>query len=139
MDFSLKVLALVCVVALKAFQANCQPIEIRTYHDDQKSLVKEIYFISDKESALLNGPYKSFFINGGLEKEGFYTNNVPDSTWTYYYESGVKKMKGELKQGTNAMARVDVNTIQRPSGDQAGALLTPARAETRWREPERKF
>ena len=101
MDFSLKVLVLVCIIACTAYQAICQPIEIRTYHDEQKTIIKEIYFISDRESAHLDGPYQSFFINGTLEKEGFYSNNLPDSTWTYYYESGVKKMKGQLKQGTN--------------------------------------
>ncbi len=78
-----------------------QPIEIRTYHDTQNTLLKEVYFITDSITVKLTGPYTSYFINGAIEKEGFYRNNYPDSIWTYYYESGVTKMKGVLKNGSN--------------------------------------
>ncbi len=78
-----------------------QPIEIRTYHDENESLIKEIYFIADATSAKLTGPFKSYYINGTLEKHGYYKNNLPDSIWHYYFESGQLKMKGVLKDGSN--------------------------------------
>ncbi len=78
-----------------------QNIEMRTYHDEGKTILKEIYFINDSLSVQLTGPYKSLFINGTIEKEGYYKNNVPDSLWTYYYESGQIKMMGTVKNGSN--------------------------------------
>lgn len=81
--------------------AYSQPVEIKTYHDENNSLIKEIYFIQNAASAKLTGPFKSYYINGTLEKKGFYKNNYPDSIWSYYYESGQLKMKGTLKDGSN--------------------------------------
>ena len=101
MDFLQKIIVIVGIANCFASYALSQPIEIRTYHDEQQSLIKEIYFIKDSLSANLTGPYKSFFINGTLEREGYYKDNYPDSTWTYYYESGLKKMRGVLKNGSS--------------------------------------
>jgi len=101
MDFFHKIIVSIGIAMFVAKCAFAQPIKIRTYHDEQNTLIKEIYFISDSTSAKLCGRYKSFFINGTIEKEGFYKNNYPDSIWTYYFESGEKKMKGVLKSGSN--------------------------------------
>jgi antitoxin component YwqK of YwqJK toxin-antitoxin module len=81
--------------------AFSQPVEIRKYHDPNNSILKEIYFVDDSTSARLCGPYKSYYISGTLEKEGFYQSNLPDSLWTYYYENGGLKMKGMLKDGAS--------------------------------------
>ena len=101
MDFFKKIIVFIGFAICLANHAFSQPIEIRTFHDEDKTLIKEIYFIDNSESAKLTGSYKSYFINGALEKEGFYRNNYPDSIWTYYYESEQIKMKGMLKDGSN--------------------------------------
>jgi antitoxin component YwqK of YwqJK toxin-antitoxin module len=78
-----------------------QPVQVRTYHDPEKSVLKEIYYIDDSTTSRLTGPYKSYFISGNVEREGFYKDNLPDSIWVYYYENGNVKMKGMLKYGTS--------------------------------------
>ena len=101
MDFLKKIIVYIGFVFCLANHSYSQPIEIKTFHDENKVFVKEVYFIDDSTSAQLTGLYKSFFINGTLESKGFYKNNIPDSIWTYYYESGQIKMKGMLKNGSN--------------------------------------
>lgn len=101
MDFLKKIIAFIVLIICSANNLHAQPIEIRTYHDENEQLIKEIYFIHDATSAKLTGPFKSYYINGTLEKKGFYKNNYPDSTWNYYFESGQLKMKGVLKDGSN--------------------------------------
>ncbi len=101
MDFLKRIFTFFVLFICSAYNLYAQPIEIRTYHDENEQLIKEIYFIQDATSAKLTGPFKSYYINGTLEKKGFYKNNYPDSTWNYYYESGQLKMKGVLKDGSN--------------------------------------
>ena len=101
MDFFLKIFSLKACAVLISLQSFSQPIEIRTYHDEQKTVIKEIYYLNDSSSAKLCGPYTSYYINGAKETEGFYKNNYPDSTWTYYYENGQIKMRGLLREGSS--------------------------------------
>lgn len=96
-----KVIVLIGLTMCIVSYSYAQDIELKTYHDEDKSIVKEIYFIDDSVSVKLTGSYKSYFINGILEKEGYYRNNHPDSIWTYYYESGQIKMKGAVRNGSN--------------------------------------
>jgi len=81
--------------------AFSQGLEVHTYRDAQNTQLKEIFYLSDSTSHILQGPYTSYYINGVIEKTGFFENNAPDSIWTYYYESGLIKMKGFMKNGTN--------------------------------------
>jgi len=76
-----------------------QGVEVHTYHDEGKTLLKETYFIVDSGSTELNGPYTSCYINGAIEKTGYYKYNLPDSIWTYYYEGGSIKMTGMMRSG----------------------------------------
>lgn len=102
MAFCHKRIVFLCIATIKmAVFAYGQSIEIRTYHDQNNTSLKEIYFIDDSLSARLTGVYKSYYINGSLEREGYYKNNYPDSLWKYYYESGGLKMQGMLKDGSN--------------------------------------
>ena len=101
MDFLHKIIVCIGFATCLANHSYAQAIEIRTFHDEDKVLIKEIYFIDDSTTTRLTGPYKSYYINGTLEKEGFYKDNYPDSLWSYYYESGQIKMRGLLKDGSN--------------------------------------
>lgn len=78
-----------------------QPVQIRTYHDPTNTILKEVYYIDDSSTSRLTGPYKSYFISGRIEKEGFYKDNLPDSLWIYHYENGKTKMRGMLKGGSS--------------------------------------
>ena len=98
MDISRYLLTLIVIVVTTVNDIYAQPIEVRNYHDENETLIKEIFFIQDAKSAKLTGPFKSYYINGTLERKGFYKNNLPDSTWHYFYESGQLKMKGILKE-----------------------------------------
>lgn len=101
MDFYRRIFVIICCAFFLATYSYAQTIEIKSYHDSDSSRIKEIYYIIDPTSAVLHGPYKSFYINGEVEREGYYTNNLPDSTWIYYFESGQIKMKGDLKGGVS--------------------------------------
>lgn len=94
-------LALYIVLSIPGHATLGQGLAIRTYHDQNQTILKEIFFISDSTSAELNGPYKSYYINGKLEKQGFYKHNQPDSLWIFYFENGGIKMQGTLKNGMN--------------------------------------
>jgi len=89
------------VVLFHSATALSQGWEVRTYHDKQNSQLKESYCLLDSGSHILHGPYTAFYINGAIEKTGYFKNNVPDSLWTYYYESGSVKMRGTMRNGVN--------------------------------------
>lgn len=101
MDFYRQIFVFVCCVFFIANHLSAQPIQIKTYHDEGETRVKELFYITDSATAKLCGLYKSYFVNGAIEKEGFYQNNLPDSIWTYYFESGQIKMRGVLKDGSS--------------------------------------
>lgn len=101
MYFRYKIIVFLLFAIGLADLSLAQPIEICTYHDEQETLLKEIFHINDSSSAELCGSYKSYFMNGNLEKEGYYKDNYPDSIWTYYYEDGKIKMRGKLKNGSS--------------------------------------
>jgi antitoxin component YwqK of YwqJK toxin-antitoxin module len=99
MALFLKAIVTLCFVIAVASHAFCQPVQIKSYHDPNNTVIKEVYFVDDSSSARLCGPYKSYYISGALEKTGFYKENLPDSLWIYYNEGGGIRMKGMLKSG----------------------------------------
>jgi antitoxin component YwqK of YwqJK toxin-antitoxin module len=78
-----------------------QPYFIKTYYDANEDQLKEIFEVEDTTNFVLNGIYKSFYLNGKPKTVGFYDQNTPDSLWTYYFENGNIKMRGTLKKGIN--------------------------------------
>ncbi len=91
-----------CVLCM-LFCANltAQTVEIWQYYDIDKKQPKENYFLEDSISGKLTGPYKAWYTNGLLQTEGYYKDNLPDSTWTYYFENGKIRMQGSLSSGKN--------------------------------------
>ncbi len=61
--------------------------------DSAVTLIQQEYFVVDTGASVLDGPYKSYFLTGQINTEGFYELGVPKGTWTYYYESGKVKIK----------------------------------------------
>ncbi len=71
------------------------------YHDEDKSKLKEMYYVQDTISNVLEGKYLSYYINGHIESEGQFTNNETYGEWKFYYETGKPKMTGVVKQNTS--------------------------------------
>ena len=53
---------------------------IKTYYDEDETMVKEEFFVRSKTNNILEGSYKSFFEAGGIKSEGQFTNNVSTGT-----------------------------------------------------------
>lgn len=79
--------------------SEAQHHEVKTYFDNEKKLIKEIYSIDKANPEILNGSYQSFFPTGQKQTIGYYKNNRPTGTWTYFYFNGNQKMKGEMLDG----------------------------------------
>ena len=76
-------------------------ILLKTHYDEEKTIVKEEFYIRSKNSKVLDGPYKSFFEDGVLKSEGQFENNKSTGVWQYYYKNGRLRMKGQIGDGKN--------------------------------------
>lgn len=76
-----------------------QGIERRTYYDQEKTALKEIYYLEDTIQNILSGPFKSFYLSGRVKSEGAYANNRATGSWTNYYENGNVKNAGTFLDG----------------------------------------
>lgn len=72
-----------------------------TFHDEEKTHLKEIYHVKDTISNVLDGKYMSYYINGNIESKGQFTNNETTGQWEFYYETGKLKMRGDLTNNSN--------------------------------------
>ena len=81
------------------FSATGQGMEMKSYYDDEKKVVKEIYTIKSGGSNMLHGTYISFYKNGNTKTVGQYFENVSYGFWEFYYENGEMRMTGSLKDG----------------------------------------
>lgn len=83
------------------FSATGQGREMKSYYDDEKKVVKEIYTLKSMRSNVLHGTYTSFYKNGNTKTVGQYLENVSYGFWEFYYENGEMRMTGSLKDGKN--------------------------------------
>ncbi len=86
-----------CVVV----PASGQRYTRKTYHDEEKRYLKEVYEVNDTIHNIPNGRYISYYVNGNVESRGQFTNNETTGVWEFFYETGNLKMRGILKQNTN--------------------------------------
>lgn len=77
---------------------EAQQLEVKTYYDNEKKLIKEVYQIDKSHPSILNGHYQSYFPSGKPEVTGFYKSGSAIGIWTYYYYNGNPRMKGEMLQ-----------------------------------------
>ena len=42
-------------------------------------------------------PFKTFYENGQLKEEGYFTNGIQNGLWKYYYENGQLQSEGYWK------------------------------------------
>jgi antitoxin component YwqK of YwqJK toxin-antitoxin module len=80
--------------------ANAQYL-IKTYYDEDKTNVKEEFYVRSKTNTILDGSYKSFFEESGIKSEGQFSNNVSTGIWKYYYKNGRLRMQGQVGNGKN--------------------------------------
>ena len=90
---------MVCIY-LSASSALAQVL-VHTYYDDAETNVKEEFYVKSTAEAILDGPYVSYFEDGGVKSEGFFANDISTGIWTYFYENGKPRMSGEVREGTN--------------------------------------
>lgn len=83
---------------LSSFLVCSQNIQGKKYYDSDSTKIREIFHFNVEDSTL-EGSYESFHLNGSLQTFGWYKANLPDSTWTYYYENGRKKATGKYRRG----------------------------------------
>lgn len=94
-------LALTISLSLVAAISFAQNTLIENYYDDQKTIIRERYRVSQPQNPKIQGLYESFYQDGSIQVRGYYKNNVPDSLWIYFYEKGGIKMSGNIKNGMN--------------------------------------
>lgn len=73
----------------------------QTYHDPEKTNLKEAYQVKDTITNILQGKYISYYLNGNIESRGQFTNNETTGVWEFFYETSKLKMRGILKQNAN--------------------------------------
>lgn len=72
-----------------------------TYHDAEKTKLKEIFQVKDTIRNILNGRYISYYLNGNIESKGQFVNNETTGVWEFFFETGNMRMRGILRQNSN--------------------------------------
>lgn len=83
------------------FLTYSQGIARKTYHDEEKKHLKEVYHVRDTIRNVLEGKYESYYLNGHTESRGQFANNETAGVWEFFYETGGLKMRGVLRQNAN--------------------------------------
>ncbi|WP_346759165.1 toxin-antitoxin system YwqK family antitoxin [Agaribacillus aureus] len=74
-----------------------QNIQMKNYYEGEKSL-REIYYVKDTNSYVLDGKYVAYHANGNVKTQGSYRDNLSIGKWEYFFESGALKMSGDLQE-----------------------------------------
>jgi TonB family protein len=69
-----------------------------TYYTIQGLKKREIHY-SNVDAAIMDGPYRTYHVNGQLMKDLFYKNNLLEGPVTTYYDNGVVRRKDIYKEG----------------------------------------
>ncbi len=92
----------------KIVYADYQSISIRTAKGDyvqkifypEKKVLTHAITYADNKFQVKEGPYREWFDNGQLWKEGAYENNKAQGVWTFYsYDNGTKSEYGAFEIG----------------------------------------
>ncbi len=85
---------------LLACEVQAQTVRMQQqWYDHSRKLLKQEYAVLTRNSKVLHGSFKAYYINGNISKQGQYTYNEPTGYWEYFYESGKPKMAGRLLNG----------------------------------------
>ena len=72
----------------------------------KKNGIFKTYYLNGQleKSGYLNnnkneGEWKYYYPNGQLESYGNFKNDIPEGKWEFYYKNGIKKCEGDYKKG----------------------------------------
>lgn len=88
------VLLPICYLTIQATFA--QNIQLKNYYEGKKSL-REVYYVKDTNSYVLDGEYIAYHANGKVKTRGSYRDNLSTGLWEYFFENGAIKMRGNLE------------------------------------------
>jgi antitoxin component YwqK of YwqJK toxin-antitoxin module len=83
-----RLLFLIFLIPVLAFQTAQAQKEVRTYYDAQKKHLQEVYFVSKEDEQRYIGKYQRYYENGTLMLEGNFDNGEKSGLFTEYHESG---------------------------------------------------
>ena len=86
-------LSVCCWLAQFAWAQN---IQLKNYYEGKKSL-REVYYVKDTNSYVLDGEYVAYHANGKVKTRGAYRDNQSIGKWEYFFENGAIKMRGMLQ------------------------------------------
>jgi uncharacterized protein len=95
--YFLTTITIICV----SFTAFPQGFTRQSFHDLERTNLKEVYQVKDTIRNILHGRYISYYLNGNVESKGQFTNNETTGVWEFFYETGNLKMRGILRQREN--------------------------------------
>jgi len=75
---------------------------LHSYYDTDQQKVREEFTVDSKGNNILNGPYKSFYQEGGIKSEGQFVKNKSTGLWKYYYKNGNLRMQGNIADGKSS-------------------------------------
>lgn len=92
-------------------------VSVKRYKGELKNNLQYYWYSSEKIGAnyggfngsLLNGIYKEINLNGGLNKQGTFTNGLKDGVWKYWYPNGSLKRIENWSKGTFTGKTIDYN------------------------------
>ena len=61
--------------------------KITTYYDSLRQQINTVYFISNNDSARIDGPFKKYHVNGVLEAEGQFKDGKKVGLFKEYYDN----------------------------------------------------
>src|SRR5688572_1818381 len=62
--------------------------EVRTYYDQQKTKLQEVYFTSRDDDEKYIGRYQRYYQNGNLMVDGTFDDGKKSGLFTEYHENG---------------------------------------------------
>jgi antitoxin component YwqK of YwqJK toxin-antitoxin module len=75
------------LVSSLSFFACRNHVEVKTYWDQSNKQVKEVYQVLSKNTTIKDGPYLSYFSNGNVAIQKYYTHNLLSDSCIIFNES----------------------------------------------------
>lgn len=79
--------------------------------------IKESY-TRDKNTLVLHGPYRQYYLSGYLTVKGVYHNGIPSNQWEFYYDLNTLPFETHVISSTSLYCRVSQYDMPRTTSDQ---------------------
>lgn len=109
-ETTLKTLITISLTLLFAFRVSAQDVKFVSYHDEEKGIVKERYYLPNNQEPLLR--YESFYPSGRKKVIGYYTEKHPTGKWQYFHENGSLSKVAEFTPENEEGYWVHYDTLQ---------------------------